>query len=172
MNRNLFALIITIVASLGLFGLGYEFAYTRHQEQLEICRRLAKQESDRAGKLAGLNQALEQRLTQAKAESSRQLEKKPAANADQSRDKAARRSLTLHKGRAVVFKDGLLILVLEAVDLSPRRAAIKVKVRGGGEKTAVLGPGSSLGIRLPDKVVNLVVKNIHASSAYVTLLGL
>ena len=77
----------------------------------------------------------------------------------------------LHKGRAVLVLDGRVTLSLESVSPRERKAAIRVQVIGGKEGTAVLGPGSSVGIKLDGQVHYLVVKAVHTSSVVFTLVS-
>jgi sulfate adenylyltransferase subunit 1 (EFTu-like GTPase family) len=171
LNRELLAIALTVLAALGLLGLGYEYGTEKYGQQLEICRRLATQQTERANRLAALNHQLEIRvaeLTKLNTASPPEVVKADLPADDQPN----RRTLTLHRGRAVIIKDGELILALEDSSNNPKRVAINVKTLAGKSQTVVLGAGSSVVIKLGSRRVNLVVKEIHASSATVRLLGI
>ena len=168
MNERLLSIALTLVSVLGLLGLGYELGTDKYAQQLESCRRLANQQTERANKLAALNQQLEQRVAQLQYSSLRPPVSEPAP-VELANDK---RTLILHRGRAVIIEGGELILALENLTTNPKRVAIKVKNLAGVSQTVVLGTGSSVVIKLDDRTVTLVVKDIHASSATVRLIGI
>ena len=168
MNERLLSIALTLVSVLGLLGLGYEFGTGKYAQQLESCRRLASQQTERANKLAALNQQLEQRVAQLQYSSPRPPASEPAPS-EQANDN---RTMILHRGRAVIIEGGELILALEDLTTNPKRVAIKVKNLAGVSQTVVLGAGSSVGIKLEGRTVTLVVKDIHASSATVRLIGI
>ncbi len=171
MKDRMLPIAMTVLAALGLLGMGYLYGSEKYEQQLDSCRRLAKQQTDRANRLTALNRQLENRVARLH-QSQKVSDNKSTKEETQPPAQANKRTMTLHRGRAVIIEDGKLILALEQVSNNPKRVAIKVKNLAGKSQTVVLGAGSSVGIKLGGQVVRLVVKEIHASSATVQLLGL
>lgn len=160
--------IIALAAASLLLFLGYQLGSRARQRQVELARLEAMRQADRAGRLLALNRSLEKRLAACRTARTRRAQRTAPAQPG----KAGRERRTLHRGRAVPVLGGELVLTLEAISTSrPRRARIRVQVRGGRQGVVVLRAGSSVGIRLPgDKGCRLLVKALHASSASVVLL--
>lgn len=160
--------IIALLAASLLMGLGYQLGRQSQRRQVELARLEAMRQADRAGRLLALNRSLEKRLAACRTARTRRKPRpvpaKPGMTGQELR--------TLHRGRAVVALGGELVLTLEEISAGrPRRARIRVQVRGGRQGVVVLRAGSSVGIRLPgDRGCRLLVKSLHASSASVALL--
>ena len=137
--------------------------------QLNAVHKRAAEQAGRANRLTAENRMLESRLARLAAKAS------PSEVDSSSRDKDAKtpavQSRLLHKGRAVLVLDGRVALSLESISPRDRKASIRVQVIGGKEGAAVLGPGSSVGIKVGKEVHYLVVKAVHTSSVVFTLVS-
>jgi len=158
---------LTLGAAAGLMALGYLAAYERFSPRLQEMQKLAADEASRANRLAAENRQLEERLARLAA---RAL---PAAPGGPPADTGARQaeafSGVLHKGRAAIVLEGRVVLTLDSISPKGRQAVIRVKVLGGREGTAMLGPGASVGIKVGGEVFYLVIKAVHTASVVFSL---
>ena len=167
-RRPWLAWVLTLVAAAGLLALGYWLGREVEDPRLaQLGEQLAAQ-TTRAERLAAQNQSLEQRLARLEAERVAPAEAPPK---DKPAGEAEVSSHTLTRGRAVVLLGGKLVVSLLEVGGKPRQAAFNVKVLGGQEGTAVLKPGSSVGIKVDGAVYYLVLKAVHTSSVSFSLVA-
>jgi hypothetical protein len=162
--------LITIAAGAGLLIMGYYIAQGELEPQILKWQKRASEEAIRANKLAVLNQQLEARLARQPASPPAAVRPAPPPQPPPNTPRAVGESRVLSMGRAAVVLDGRATVTLLKITRKPHRAALRVRVLGGQEGTVILGPGSSVGVKVQGHVYHLVLKAIHTSSVSFTFI--
>jgi hypothetical protein len=68
-----------------------------------------------------------------------------------------------------VVLDGRVVITLEKIDAPAQKARVRVKVLGGREGVAVMGPGNNVSFHLDGTLYHLVLKETRSSGATVVL---
>jgi len=128
--------------------------------------------AEQLGRCNAVNQSLKTRVAALQRELAecRQSPAVPPETVLKEKPGSSRRKL-IRRGQAALFLDGKLVVSLEEVGGSPRRARIRVRVRGGRDGEAVMRPGSEVSFKVEGRLYRLLVKELHAASAAVILTG-
>lgn len=160
-THPLTALVVALVAAAGLLWLGWDLGRRWERPRLEKAQRDALAQADRAGRLAAQLQSLEARLARLQGELAacrgREGEARPP------RPGGGERRMVV-RGQAVTFLGGRLVVALEELGGSPRRAVLALQVPGGRRGRAVLRPGGSVELRLEGRRWRLKLLRMHTNS--------
>jgi hypothetical protein len=151
---------VALLAAAGLLAIGFGLASDYYEGELQ-----------RWQEKAALSQARAIRLeTQLHKTNKTPIPAKPNGKALSQSSPARGEETQLHLGRASVVLDGRVVLTLEKIDTQIKKARVRVKVLGGREGVAIMGPGNDVSFRLDGTLYHLVLKQTKASSASVILI--
>jgi hypothetical protein len=153
---------IALLAAAGLLAVGFGLASDYYQGELQRWQDKAALAQGRANRLAAQLEEKDKHPSQALGRF------KDQAESFSSEPRAEEVQLQL--GRAAVVLDGRVVLTLEKIDTPAQKARVRVRVLGGREGVAVMGPGSNVSFRLGGTLFHLVLKQTQSSSATVILI--
>lgn len=153
---------VALLAAAGLLAIGFGLASDYYEGELQRWRDKAAVAQGRANRLAAQLQDRDKRSTLAP--------DRFKSQAESATGEPRTEETQLQLGRASVVLDGRVVLTLEKIDTPAQKAKVRVKVLGGREGVAIMGPGNNVSFRLGATLYHLVLKQTLSSSATVVLI--